>query len=247
MSTSAKRDVKRNHNRSKVRAGQIVTALEEVGGKEALKLRFAILTQMKIIEDAGSQMEGTHGAASTLRTESATADRQLKAGVDGVVALVNLADPKLGARLPTRDGYAGVSDDAYAEVVASALEEAGAASLAALLAKGKNRQVAIARKYAATETNGKSGSVHSTKTELAQLGLLMQQAVVLVRRSVPAGSPILDRLKVGGRPKKEGSEPAPKASSPPSTSVAPVEPASPPAVAAAPIAAPAQVMNGASA
>lgn len=188
-------NLKNGRNYKQLRAGQLIRALEVLGGAEAMKLRDELLGQLKIIEDVTTGATGASGDAATAKRTSAAADKDFRSGVDGAVSLVLVGHPELKEKIPSRDTYAGVDDDAYADVVAKAFTDAGLEELARAVRKAKTRRLNLAREAQKASQTVAGGKVHTAGTELAQLVLLNSQAEVYIRRNAEPGSEVLEMIK----------------------------------------------------
>ena len=122
------------------------------------------------------------------------------------MALVTLTDPEVGAKLPSRDSYVGVDDDAFAEAVIQVLEAEGLKPEAKRLEKAKAKRLELERKYDEAAGQTKVSTTHNAATEIAQLKLLIQEADVLIKRKAPPGSPVYGLIKPPATKKKASSD-----------------------------------------
>ena len=74
---------KKAHNHLQLKTGRYVNGLEALGGKDCLNLRTRIVDQLAVIDFATGGASLARQSAPVLRGESALADKQFKAGVDG--------------------------------------------------------------------------------------------------------------------------------------------------------------------
>jgi hypothetical protein len=193
---SANQVMKKSYRVNVTKAGRYMVGLDALGTPPALKLKDEMVQHLdkvaasvKAVGEAGSNVSET-------RETSHQADKMISALLESTVLLAELIDPAAASKLPSQDSFATLDVDVYAERLASALEHSSdekLRGLAAPLNLGRHKRLETLRAY--QQACDQRSRLQSAKADIAELGMLLKMAEVLILRSASPDSPALDALK----------------------------------------------------
>jgi hypothetical protein len=193
---SANQVMKKSYRVNVTKAGRYMVGLDALGTPQALKLKDEMVLHLdkvaasvKAVGEAGLNISET-------RETSHQADKMISALLESTLLLAELLDPVAAGKLPSKDSFATLDIDIYVERLASGLEHSSSEKLRALatpLNLGRHKRLEALRAY--QQACDQRSRLQSAKADIAELGMLLKMAEVLILRSAAPDSPALDALK----------------------------------------------------